>query len=287
MSGFHALTVDVEDWFHICGAAAPLDRHNWDSLPSRVERTTDDLLHLFDRASVTATFFVLGWVAERHPDLIVRIRQAGHEIGTHGWGHDRVYSLTADEFAADVDRSITAIDATGAPRPVMYRAPEWSINDRSLWALDVLAAGGFTIDSSMAPLQIVGSLAYRQDVHARATKSGRLTECPPAVRRRLAWNVPFGGGWGLRMMRPRAVLRELDARRRRGAPAVFWIHPWEIDPEPPRARLSAGQKFAHYFALAGFRDRLSQILLAGGSDIFGPLSAVAARVVPRTDPHAS
>jgi polysaccharide deacetylase family protein (PEP-CTERM system associated) len=273
-AGTHALTVDLEEWFHICGVGGALHPSRWDRLPSRVVPTTDALLDLFDRCGVRATFFVLGYVAERHPELVARAQAAGHEIGSHGYGHERVYDLSPAAFDADLERSRAAIVACGVPAPRLYRAPEWSINDRSLWALEGLVRRGFTIDSSMAPLRVIGNPAYRQDIHRRATAAGEIVECPPAVTRRLGQNVPQGGGWGLRMSRPAAVLRALDARARAGRPAVLWVHPWEIDDDPPQVSLPAGQRFAHYFRLSGFRRRLEVLLRAGGPAMFEPISGL-------------
>src|SRR6186997_2069061 len=126
----NVLTVDVEEWFHICGVDGALSPEHWSSLPSRVVSTTDRLLDMLDRAGIRATFFVLGYVAEHHPQLVERIARAGHEIGSHGHMHDRVYTLTAETFAADLDRSLAALAACGVRDVHGFRAPEWSINDR-------------------------------------------------------------------------------------------------------------------------------------------------------------
>ena len=167
-----ALTVDVEEWFHICGVGGALAPARWSSLPSRVVGNTETLLEMLDRRSVTATFFVLGYVADRHPRLIEAIRAGGHEIGSHGHMHTRVYEMTPEAFASDLDDSLSTLAAAGAPPVTAYRAPEWSINDRSLWALDLLAARGVRVDSSMAPLRIVGNAGYEQEIHRRATARG-------------------------------------------------------------------------------------------------------------------
>src|SRR5581483_4658898 len=156
----NALTVDVEEWFHVCGVEGPIARDRWDALPSRVVGNTRDLLAMFDRRGARATFFVLGWVAERYPDLIGDILAAGHEVASHGHSHRRIYELTPDQFAADLDATRAALTAAGAAAVIGFRAPEWSINDRSLWALDVLARKSYAYDSSMAPLRIIGNPQY-------------------------------------------------------------------------------------------------------------------------------
>src|SRR3954470_5389935 len=180
----NCLTVDVEEWFHVCGVGGSLSNEYWDGLPSRVVTTTRDLLELFDACGVRATFFVLGWVAARYPDLVTQIVQAGHEVGSHGHLHRRVYELTAETFVEDLHACRAALSAAGASTVRGYRAPEWSINGRSLWALDALAESGFVFDSSMAPMRVLGDPVYPQHPHVRQTVHGDLVEFPPLVDRR-------------------------------------------------------------------------------------------------------
>jgi polysaccharide deacetylase family protein (PEP-CTERM system associated) len=256
----NALTVDVEEWFHICGVGGPLAAEHWDTLPSRVVETTRMLLDDFDRAGVRATFFVLGWVAEKYPQLVGEIQSAGHDVGSHGFSHTRVYELEPEAFAADLRRSLTSIAAAGAPRVTAFRAPEWSINDRSLWGLDVLAREGIAVDASMAPVRIVGREDYPRGPHVRQTASGPIREYPPLVADRFGHAMPMGWGWGLRMSSPRRVLRAIESANRAGRAAVLMVHPWEIDPDPPRVALRPALWFAHYFRLDGFRRRFSEVL---------------------------
>jgi peptidoglycan-N-acetylglucosamine deacetylase len=256
----NCLTVDVEEWFHVCGVAGALASGSWDRLPSRVVTTTRDLLDLFDACGVRATFFVLGWVAARYPDLVTEIVQAGHEVGSHGHLHRRVYELTTETFVEDLHACRLALTAAGAPAVRGYRAPEWSINRRSLWALDALARAGFVFDSSMAPMRIVGDPTYPQHPHVRQTAHGDLIEFPPLVDRRFGQNMPLGVGWGLRMTAPSRILQVIEDRNRRGIPVTLAVHPWEIDADPPRVSLPAPKRFAHYFRLHGFRARLEAVL---------------------------
>jgi polysaccharide deacetylase family protein (PEP-CTERM system associated) len=262
------LTVDVEEYFHVCGVGGELAPERWDALPSRVALTTDLTLDLLDRRGVRATFFVLGWVAARHPSLVERIVGAGHEIGSHGWSHRRLYEIAPAAFQEELDATRRALVEGGAPPPVGFRAPEWSITDRSLWALEVLARNGYRYDSSMAPMRLIGNPAYPQVPHVRDTPAGPMVEVPPAVRRRFGQNIPFGGGWGLRMCRPAMVIAEIERRNRDGAPVTIFVHPWEVDPDPPRVKLPAGLAFSHYYRLSGYRDRLNDII-AGAP--FGPI----------------
>ena len=256
----NAFTIDVEEWFHVCGVPAVAGPSAWDALESRVVDDTQRTLDLLDRCGVRATCFVVGWVAERHPGVVARIREAGHEIGSHGQWHRRVYELGPDEFTRDLRLANAALGAAGAPRPTQFRAPEWSINGRAPWALERLAAEGFTVDSSRAPLRVVGDPMYPETPHVIATPHGPIVEVPPAVERRLGQRTPFGGGWGLRLARPGRVVREIARRNARGEPVTCWIHPWELDPDPPRMTFPAGVAFAHYFRLSGWTDRLETIL---------------------------
>jgi len=262
----NAFTVDVEEWFHVCGVGGPLSREHWDELPSRVVSTTERVLRLLDRHAVQATFFVLGWVAERHPELVERIRESGHELASHGFFHRRLYELRPEELEEELDRSLEVLGSVKG-----FRAPEWSINDRSLWALDVLARKGFRFDSSMTPLRLIGNPAYPQEPYARSTAFGEILEFPPLVSRRLGQNVPSGGGWGLRMSAPPTVLKEIESRNRRGVPTALFLHPWELDPDPPRVNLPLHLRFSHYFRLGGFERRLGEVL-AGAR--FGPMGKV-------------
>jgi len=269
----NAFTVDVEEWFHICGVDTLTPDH-WSALPSRVVSDTERLLALLDRRGVRATFFVLGYVAQRFPALVARIRDAGHEIGSHGHLHQRVYEMNAEAFGRDLEASQEALRAAGCAPAQLFRAPEWSINDRNLWALDVLARHGFRVDSSMAPMRVVGNPRYPQRPYVRATEAGAIREVPPLVTERFRQQMPFGGGWGLRMSAPARVLREIARRNKDGDPVTLWTHPWEFDPEPPRVPLPLDKRFAHYFRLSGFESRLSDIL---GGARFGTISDMLAQ----------
>src|SRR6185503_16803000 len=165
-----------------------------------------------------------------------------------------------EAFRRDLQASVHALKAIGIDDVSLFRAPEWSVNDRSLWALDVLVEEGFRLDASMAPLTIVGSRDFPRHPHVRQTVAGPIVEVPPLVADRFGQVMPLGWGWGLRMSSPRRVLDAIERLNRRGQPAVLTVHPWEIDPDPPRVRLPAMLQFAHYFRLAGFRERLRQVL---------------------------
>lgn len=267
----NAFTIDVEDWFHICGVDDRLPPAQWDALPSRVVATTRALLDDLATADVTATCFVVGWVAERFPDLVAEIVAAGHEVAAHGYAHRRVYEDTPEAFADDLARNLAALEAAGARDVRAFRAPEWSANDRAPWAPALLRRAGLRCDASRAPVPVVGSSAYPRRPYPLATPDGPVLELPPFVITRAGWPYPLGWGWALRAARPAVVLREIARRNRQGDPAILTVHPWEIDAHPPSVRLPPRLAFAHYFRLDGFRARLREVL--AGADL-GPLSAL-------------
>jgi polysaccharide deacetylase family protein (PEP-CTERM system associated) len=271
----NVFTVDLEEWFHVCGVGGPLAPANWDRLPARVEQTTRTLLDLLDAIQVRATFFVVGWVADRYPRLIEAVLAAGHEIGSHGYHHARAYDLGPGAFRRDLRASLRALAAAGAGRVTMFRAPEWSINDRSFWALQTLVEEGVTVDASMAPIRLVGAVTYPRHPHIRHTPAGPITEVPPLVVDRFRQVMPMGWGWGLRMSSARRVLRAINAANRAGIPAVLTVHPWELDPDPPRVRLPPRLQFAHYFRLSGFRERLHDVLREAPFGRIGDMAGVS------------
>ena len=256
----NAFTVDVEEWFHICGAGDLLGPSNWAQLPSRVVSTTRRLLDLLDAAEIPATFFIVGWIAERYPTLVRDIIAAGHAVGSHSHWHRKVFELTPEEFDRDLDACTAALVAAGAPRPTAFRAPEWSIDDRAPWALEALAGRGFSTDASMAPVRLVGRIDSPRIPHVRATARGPIVEVPPFVVDRFGQAMPLGWGWALRMSSPSRVLTTIARANRDGRPAVLTVHPWEIDPDPPRVPLPPRLRFAHYFRLSGFEARLETIM---------------------------
>lgn len=253
-------TVDVEDWFHVCGAGGHLDRAHWDALPSRVVPTTRRLLELLDAAGVRAVFFVVGWVAERHPGLVAEILAAGHEVGSHSHLHRRVYELSAAQFADDLEGAARALAQAGAATLRAFRAPEWSITNRAPWALTELVRRGYCVDASMAPVRLVGRVDNPRVPHLRHTPAGPIVEVPPFVADKYGQVMPLGWGWGLRMSTPSRVLDAIRLANAAGSPAVLTVHPWEVDPDPPRVALPPRLRFAHYFRLGGFEQRLKEIV---------------------------
>ncbi len=270
----NAMTIDVEDYFHVSVFDGVVPRHRWESLESRVVRNTDRLLDLFDEADVTATFFILGWVAERHQGLVRRIAARGHEIASHGFGHRLVYDLTARTFREDVRRSKFALEAMTGRHVRGYRAPSYSITPHSLWAIDVLIEEGFEYDASIFPIHHdrYGIPISPRHPYPIERTHGTIMEVPGSTVRVGPWNMPVGGGGYFRILpywwtsRGIARLNQEELR-----PAVFYLHPWEIDPEQPRLGTSALGRFRHYRNLDQTEARLKRLLR---DFAFGPMEQV-------------
>jgi polysaccharide deacetylase family protein (PEP-CTERM system associated) len=258
----NAMTVDVEDYFQVEALSSAVPRKDWDAMPSRVERNTDRLLELFARSRVKATFFVLGWIAERHPAMIRRIVASGHELASHGVQHDRADRQTRDEFRADAGRSKKMLEDLGGVAVKGYRAATFSIGSSNLWTHDVLAEEGFTYSSSIYP--IAHDLYGMPDAPRAPFFAGEkgLLEVPLTTLRLFGRNWPASGGGYFRLL-PYAVSRWSLGRvnAREGRAAVFYLHPWEIDPGQPRVPgLSLKSGLRHYLNLARMERRLERLL---------------------------
>ncbi len=259
----NALTVDVEDYFQVSAFSQRICRSTWDAVPCRVEQSTDRILALFDACQVKGTFFILGWVADRFPKLVQRIATAGHEVASHGYWHQLVYDLTPEQFAGDLIRSRDAIGTACGVTATAYRAPSFSIVERSWWALDVLAELGFTVDSSVFPIRghdRYGVPDAKQEIHQIATPHGALCEFPPSIWKRGRMNVPIGGGY-FRLCPLALTLKAIREVRKQGRPAMFYIHPWEIDPSQPRVKkIGVKTRFRHYVGVTKTERRLRRLL---------------------------
>jgi len=260
----NAFTVDVEDYYQVQGIGDLIGRDRWDDYESRVVANTHRLLQLLDRHQIRATFFVLGWVADRHPNVVRDIVRSGHELGCHGYWHRLIYEQTPEEFRADVRRARDLLqDAVGEP-VVAYRAPTFSIIKRSLWALDVLAEEGFEIDASIFPIRHdrYGIPGAEPAPHRIATTAGLLWEFPSTVLRFAGLNVPVSGGGYFRLYPVRWTNRFLGSvNQKLGRPFVFYIHPWELDPEQPRLKVGSWTSRArHYLNLSSTERKLETML---------------------------
>ena len=259
-SGLNALSVDLEDWFHVCGAPAMSDPAGWDRFESRIGKNTERALALLREWSARATFFVLGYVAEREPALVRAVLAEGHEVATHGHFHRRVYDMSPAEFAEDLGRSLEALRAAGAPPVLGYRAPEWSLRRGTLWALAALRRHGLRYDSSMVPWSRMGDADFPQVPCRLETEAGELLEFPLTTAERLGQRLPFTGGLALRLAPLSLVVAELRRLNACGTPALVYLHPWELDPEQPRIRLPWSRTIMHYWNLGASRRKLSELL---------------------------
>lgn len=258
----HHFTVDVEEYFH-AGALEPyVDRFRWDELESRVEAGVDRILGLLDAAEIHGTFFVLGWVARRHPGLVRRIAAEGHEIGSHGWGHRRVTELDPGRFRVSVRRSRELLQELSGQDVVGYRAPNFSIVPGEEWALDVLVEEGYRYDSSIFPVRRpgYGYPSAPRDLHRRIRHRGTIAEFPPATLEVLGLDLPAAGGAYLRVLPYGLVRRAFRAADERSVPATFYIHPWELDPDQPRLDVSLLTRIRHYGGLERTASRIRRLL---------------------------
>ena len=259
----NALTVDVEDYFHVSAFAGAVPRSQWDSFESRVCRNTDRLIDIFDEYDVRATFFVLGWVAERFPALVRRIHQRGHELASHSYDHGLVYDTTPEAFLADLRRAKAAIEQAAGVHIQGYRAPSYSITERSLWALDVLVDEGYVYDASIYPIRHdrYGIPAWPRHIHRVARRGGGIWELPGTTRRWAGVNWPAGGGGYFRLLPyqwTQNCIRTLNQVEQR--PAVFYLHPWEIDQDQPRVKAGVLSRLRHYHNLQRTETRLRRLL---------------------------
>jgi polysaccharide deacetylase family protein (PEP-CTERM system associated) len=258
----NAFTVDVEDYFQVTGFEKQIPRSAWDSYPSRVVANTQRLLELLHRKNVRGTFFILGWVADRYPELVREIQSSGHELGCHSYWHRLIYSQTPDEFREDLRQAKAAIENAAGLPVTSYRAPSFSITRRSLWALDILAEEGFISDSSIVPARHdrYGILGADRGIHDIPTAAGAITEFPPSVAQLVGMNLPVGGGGYFRLY-PWAMSQMLQQHVQRQRPLMFYIHPWEVDPEQPTI-MSASRvcRFRHYVNLGTTYAKLERLL---------------------------
>ncbi len=263
MEIINALSIDVEEHFHVSAFNTTIPREQWDGFPSRVVANTRRMLALLDRHGVKATFFVLGWTAKRHPALVPEIESAGHEIASHGFWHRLVYDQSPGEFRDDIRLGRDVLEDLVGHRVTTYRAPSFSITRRSLWAQQILVEEGFDVDSSVFPIHHdrYGIPGARLDIHRVDTPAGPLWEFPPSVARIGGMRLPLGGGYFrlYPLSWSTALIRRIHRFDRR--PVMFYMHPWEVDPAQPRiAAKSWISRFRHYVNLSRTEAKLSELL---------------------------
>lgn len=259
----NVMTVDVEDYFQVSAFEGRVPRTEWDSYESRVWRNTERLLQIFADAGVRATFFVLGWVAERHPDLVRTIQRQGHELASHGYHHRLVYETDEETFRHDLRRAKYALESAAGVSIVGYRAPSYSITRRSLWALDVLVSEGYVYDASIYPIRHdrYGISDWPRHIHRVERPLGGLWELPGSTIRHAGVNFPIGGGGYFRLLPYGWTRRGIERlNKSEGRPAIFYLHPWEIDPEQPRIECTGLSRVRHYRNLDKTEGRLRRLL---------------------------
>lgn len=257
----NALTIDVEDYFQVSAFAPHIARTEWDQRECRVERNMDRILGLLARHQTQATFFTLGWIAERYPQLVRRIVEEGHELASHGYGHQRASDLSRDEFRDDVTRAKALLEDIGGQAVWGYRAPSFSIGDANLWALDVLQEAGYRYSSSIYPVRHDHYGSPDAPRFAHQVRPG-LMEVPPTTLRLFSRNLPSSGGGYFRLF-PYALSRWMlrQVNQRDGESAIFYMHPWEIDPQQPRILgVSLKTRFRHYVNIDRTEQRLDRLL---------------------------
>ena len=259
----NALTVDVEDYFHVSAFADSISRNNWDNYPLRVVNNTQRLLELFNDCGARATFFVLGWVAERVPELVREIAAQGHEVACHGYSHQLVYNQSPEEFRAETLKSKALLEDIIQAPVYGYRAASYSITQRSLWALDVLAEAGFSYDSSIFPVRhdrygIPGSPEFPYELKTPAGYP--LVEFPLSTAHVLGYRLPVAGGGYFRLYPYLLTKLGLTQINKMNRPFIFYLHPWEIDPDQPRVPASLLSRFRHYNNLDKCESRLRRLM---------------------------
>jgi len=258
----HALSFDVEEYFQVANLRGSFDEGSWGDVPSRLDVGMEAILGALEQSGAHATFFFLGWIAERHPGWVVRCLEAGHEVASHGWRHAFLQDLGPEGLDEDMAKAEAAIVAAGAPKPRGFRASTFTLTRETWWAVDVIAKRGYSYDSSIHPIQhpAYGIPGFAPGISKIDTDAGGLVELPVSTWRAFGRNWPVGGGGYFRML-PGAVTRSaVRGLERRGAPACLYLHPWEFDPGQPRVEAGLSARFRHYLNLHKTLPRLERLL---------------------------
>jgi len=257
------LSVDLEDWFSVEAFNNVIDKKEWQKLDSVVERTTADILALFSQYKVRATFFVLGWVANKYPELVARVAESGHEISCHSFYHRMVSSITPDEFKRDTEMAIDAIIKATGITPRGYRSPSWGMKREMTWAYEIMADFGFTYDSSIFPIyhDIYGDPGAPTSAYCVSLPQGRqIVEIPASTIPMFGKRFPIGGGGWLRQFPYWFTRRGIRRLNENGIPAMIYFHPWELDPNIPRMKLSMKNSIRQYGNLGTMRIKVERLL---------------------------
>lgn len=256
----NAMSVDLEDWYHICGIENQQWVDEWQKYASRLEKNVDRILHLFERYNVKATFFVVGYIADKNPALIKKIADSGHELATHGYLHRRIFDMTPEEFEKDLLKSKKAIESISGKKILGYRAPEWSLKKCCEWALDILRKNDFEYDASANPLSHCSGKHFGIYPHQINTNYGKIYEFPLSTFRWFWQRLPFSGGLPLRLTPYFYIADSTRSINKSGSPAIFLLHPWEFDIERVKIDLPLNRKFMHYFNCGHVAGKVELIL---------------------------
>jgi len=277
MTILNGLSFDIEDWFQVENLKGAIAAGNWDSCDLRVVSNTRKILELLRQHDTRATFFILGWVAERCPDLVREIVKGGHEIASHGYGHELVYTQSPDEFRRDIRRSIEIIEGLAGTPVRGYRAPSFSITPDIPWSLDILLEEGFTYDSSVFPTSFHDRYGFNGSSRFPFRFGNGLFELPLSTVRVGNRNIPAAGGGYFRLY-PYRLFRYLCERlNTEGKPLIFYLHPWELDPEQPRIPIRSDYRFRHYVNLSKTEKRLNRLM---GDFSFGAMNQLVESSFP-------
>ncbi|MEE9193938.1 MAG: XrtA system polysaccharide deacetylase [Thermodesulfobacteriota bacterium] len=256
----NALSIDLEDWFCVYNLSQVIRREDWDSCELRITKNTELILNLLDKHKTSATFFVLGWIAERVPDLVREIELQGHEIATHGYSHTLVTDMTREAFEKDLKKALQVTRRLVKQEILGFRAPSFSITSSTLWAVDVLVKNNIRYDSSIFPISSHPDYGIRDAPLSIHQLDGSLIEVPLSCAEFLGRRIPCSGGGYFRIF-PYAVTKFLLKRcNRQGRPIIFYLHPWELDPDQPKVKLPWLKRFRHYYNLSKCMERLNKLL---------------------------
>lgn len=257
-----ALTIDVEDYFHPSAFRNTVAREQWDSFDCRVVANTEQILDLLERTGVQATFYVLGWVAEKFPHLVREIHSRGHELGCHSYWHSLIYDLDPKSFREDTERAKACIEQAAGVSVGLYRAPSFSITPKSVWAIEILAELGFTQDSSIFPIahDLYGFTGAPPFPYVLRFNGAQLVEFPPPTIQLLRWRLPVTGGGYLRLLPMSWQVHGLRKLTSADSPSLVYLHPWEVDPGQPRLPGPLRSQIRHYTGLRKTETRLRRLL---------------------------
>lgn len=256
----NAISIDLEDWFCVKNLSCVISKDNWNNLELRVVNNTKKLLNLLENNNVKATFFVLGWVAEKVPDLITEIEESGHEIASHGYSHSVITEITPDFFDMDVRKALEVTQCCVKQKIIGFRAPSFTITKKTLWAYDILSKYGIEYDSSVFPVGFHPDYGIPDAPLTLYKVSNKLIEVPLSVVELLGKRIPCSGGGYFRLYPYNLTKFLMKKCNKEGRPVIFYLHPWEIDNEQPRVKLNFSKRIRHYNNLNKTYGRLEKLL---------------------------